>query len=100
MFKKVLLCAVVPLALMATRAFGEDDLLKDVASLKASSISDASISIEDASGALDVDALASNAGTEKSKDAIEACFRNFGYGYGCGYGYNCWNCYQPCYNYC
>lgn len=97
MFKKILF-AVVPLALLATTAMASDDVLDQVADLKVASISDAQISIDDPAAALDVDALGEQAGTEKSDEAIEACFRRFGYGYGgyCGYNYS-W--YSPCYSY-
>lgn len=97
MLKKILF-AVVPMIFMASAVFAEDDVLKDVANLKASAIKDAEISIDDPTANLDVDGLAEKAGTEKT-DAIEACFRRFGYGGYGGYGgyYN--YCYQPCYTY-
>lgn len=95
MFKNFLL-SVAALALMVTGVFAEDDLLKDVASLNASSITDAQIAIEDGTGSgLDVDGLAQQAGGEKSDQAIEACFRRFGY----GGGYCHYNFYNPCYTY-
>ena len=89
--------------MIAGHAFAGDDVLSDVSNLKASAISDASISIESGIGALDVDALAKDAGKEKSTDAIEACFHSYGYGYGgygCGYGSYYNSCYSSCYNYC
>lgn len=102
MLKKFLL-AIVPMALMVATVFAEDDVLKDVANLKASSITDAQVSIEDPTANLDIDGLAANAGTEKKTDAIEACFRRFGYGggYGCYNNYySCYsNYYNPCYTY-
>ncbi|MCA9222479.1 MAG: hypothetical protein KDA71_19265 [Planctomycetales bacterium] len=98
---KKLVFAVVPMLLIATSVMAEDDLFGQVAKLDASSIQDAQIAIEDASlDGLDVDALASNAG-ENSDQAIEACFRRFGYRH-CGWGYNygySYNCYSPCYTY-
>lgn len=97
MFKKFLF-AVVPMLFVATSAFAGDDVLSDVAGLKASAITDAAISIDTGLAALDVDALASNAGKEKSTDAIEACFRSYGYN-SCGYNYYN-SCYNSCYNYC
>lgn len=103
MLKKLLL-SVVPMFLFATLVMAEDDLLSDVAGLKASAIQDASIAIEDGSlDGLDVDGLAADASGGKSDQAIEACFRRFGYGggyhHGCyNYGYS-YNCYQPCYTY-
>ena len=97
MFKHLLL-VVVALTLMASRACADDDLIKEVASLKVSSITDASISIDEGGiQGLDVDALARDAGGKKSEDAIEACFRRCGYG-GYGGGYSCYN--YGCYNYC
>jgi hypothetical protein len=89
------------LSLFAVRVHAADDLL----SLDASSINDASISIEENSLDIDVEGLAKDASGEKSDKAIEACFRRFGYG--CGYNYGCYNhcygygyhygCYNPCY---
>lgn len=103
MLKKVLF-AVVPVLLVASSAIA-DDFLGEVASLKADSIQDAAIAIENVNlDGLDVDALADNAGGKSSDEAIEACFRRFGWG---GYGgYGCYNynysynyCYRPCYTY-
>jgi len=100
MFKKILF-SMVAVALMATGVLADD--FSDVAGLKAGSISDAAISIDDGSNLnLDIDGLASAATGEKSDKAIEACFRSFGYG-NCGYNYGCYNygynCYSPCYTY-
>ena len=113
---KTVLFAVVAMTMLTFTAGvkAEDDLLSDVANLKASSISDADNTIQDdALAGVDVEGLASKAGSEKSGEAIEACFRRFGwgggcynnysYGYGCynyGYNYGCYNyCYSPCYSY-
>lgn len=99
MLKKLILAAI-PVLLAVGNAFAGDDVLSDVAGLKASAITDAAISIDTGLAALDVDALASNAGKEKSTDAIEACFRSYGYN-NCGYNYNYYNsCYNSCYNNC
>ncbi len=103
---KTLLFAVVPVLMISSATFAADDFLSEVADLDVSSIVDADNMIEDASLAgLDIDELASNAST-KSEDAIEACFRSFGYGggcgyrnYGCNYGYSNYGCYNSCYNY-
>ncbi len=100
MFKSMML-AMVPMLLMATISVADDDLLSEVGKLKAESISDAEIAIEsDLLGDLDLDGLAQKAGGEKTDEAIEACFRRFGYRsscwYGHGYGYGC---YRPCYTY-
>lgn len=100
MFKKILLLAVAPLALLATSAMASDDVLDEVAKLDVASISDAQISIDDPAAALDIDNLSAQAGGEKSDQAIEACFRRFGYGgYGGHCGYNWYGCYSPCYSY-
>jgi hypothetical protein len=100
MFKKILL-ALAPLALLATSAMASDDVLDQVADLNVASISDAQISIDDPAAGLDIDGLSEQAGTEKSEEAIEACFRRFGYGGGYGgyCNYNWYGCYSPCYSY-
>ena len=99
MFKKILLLAVAPLALLATSAMASDDVLDQVAGLNAASITDAQVSIDDGLANIDVDGLSEQAGSEKGEQGIEACFRRFGYGgYGggyCGYGYGYNYCYQP-----
>jgi hypothetical protein len=109
MFKNLLL-ALAPLALLVTSAVASDDVLDDVAGLNVASISDAQISIDDGTAGIDIDGLSEKVG-EKSEQAVEACFRRFGYGggYGGGYcGYNSYNygcygsynyCYSPCYSY-
>lgn len=90
MLKRVLF-AMVPMALMATSVFADDDLMN----LSRDKISDAKIEIELAGmGDLDVDELGAEAGSESNDEAIEACFRRFRYGYGCGY--RNWH-YRPCY---
>jgi len=102
MFKKIIF-AVVPMMLLATVTIAEDNLLSG---LDVSSIQDADISIEEANVDLDFDALSGEAGDEEGEEAIEACFRRFGYrsfgyrsygfrGYGYGRGYSC---YRPCYS--
>ena len=97
MLKKVLF-AVVPMLLLAGNVFA-GDFLTELSGAKADSISDAAIAIEDVGlDGIDVDRLAANAG-EKSDEAVEACFRRFGYNHcNYGYGYN-YNCYRPCYSY-
>jgi hypothetical protein len=94
MLKRVLF-AMVPMALMATSVFADDDLM----SLSKDKISDAKIEIELAGmGDVDVDELGAEAGSESGDEAIEACFRRFRYGYRYGYGcgYRNWH-YRPCY---
>ena len=99
---KTLMLTITSLALLSTVTMADDDLLAELSTFDVAAIADADISIEDDMLAdLDVDQLSADAGTED--DAIEACFRRFGYrSYG-GYGYNygCYNycrpCYRPCY---
>lgn len=97
MFRK-LMFAMVPMALAVSFASADDNL----PDLNLADINDAAIEIDTASlGNLDVDGLAADAGTESSEDAVEACFRRFGYrhcGYGYGYGYG-YSCYRPYYSY-
>ena len=94
MLKKLML-AIVPLTMLAGSVKADDLLDIDVAS-----ITDADVSIVDADLDIDVDQLSADAGTEESDDAVEACFRRFGYRYG-GWGHGCYRtCYNHCYNYC
>ena len=95
MLKKMVF-AMVPVMLLATVAMAEDDLLSD---LDVNSIQDAEISIDEAAFDIDVDKLAENADGD---EAIEACFRRFGYsGFGHRYWGGCYNyCYRPCFNVC
>ena len=90
---KKLLFAIAPLALMVATVSADDNEL----SFDLTSISDASIEIEDVGlDNLDVDQLGAQAEGEGNEAAIEACFRRFGYRYG-GCGYTRW--YRPCYSY-
>ena len=99
MLKNVML-ALVPLTMLASSVKADDDLSIDVAS-----IADADVSIVEADLDIDVDQLTADAGTEDGDDAIEACFRRFGYrhrGYRghCGYrSYGCYNYCRPLYSY-
>ena len=95
MLKKFAL-ALMPLALLATSSVkADDDLSVDVGS-----ITDAAVEIETADLDIDVDALSADAG-EDTEDAIEACFRRFGYRYRGWGGYRHWGgCYNRCYNFC
>jgi hypothetical protein len=94
------LSLVVALVLLAG-SVKADDLLN---SADLNGISDANNVVVEASIDIDVDAIANK--TDKSEQAIEACFRGWGGGYGgCynyGYNYGCYNyCYTPVYyNYC
>ena len=104
MLKKMILAAV-PMMLLATIAVAEDNFLAD---LDVASIQDADIAIEEAGFDVDFDSLSENAGGDD--EAIEACFRSFGYhgwghryyggcyNYGYNYGYN--YCYRPVYYSC
>jgi hypothetical protein len=98
MFRKIMF-AMVPMALVVSFVSADDSLLN----LNLAEINDAAIEIDTASlDDLDVDGLAADAGSEDSEDAIEACFRRFGYrhrGYGYGYGYGYGGCYRPYYSY-
>lgn len=99
MLKRIFL-ALVPLTMLASTVKADDDLFID-----ASSITDASVEIVELDLDIDVDALEAQAG-EENENAIEACFRRFGYNNrGWGGGYNNWgggygHCYNTCHNYC
>ena len=98
MFKNVTL-VLVSMFVLASTAMADDDLLSELASSKGANINDATVEIEDISMDLDVDELAKNADGEEA-DAIEACFRRFGYrSWGWGYGYRCFRPYYSCYTY-
>ncbi len=98
MFKNALF-AVAALVVLVSSVRAEDGLLEG---LDTSAIQDAQVEIQqpDLDG-LDVDQLGAEAGSEESEDAIEACFRRFGYGgYGYGYGFRrYYSCYRPFYSY-
>jgi len=97
MLKRIVL-ALVPMAMLSTVAKADDDLTIDV-----STIADAEVEIVEADLDIDVDALAADAGEDAEGDAVEACFRRFGYrhrGWG-GYRWGGWGgCYNTCYSYC
>ncbi|TWT87660.1 hypothetical protein Mal64_32020 [Pseudobythopirellula maris] len=108
MFKTMTL-AVAALLFVGTVAKASDDLLDQMASVNLDEISDASADIEEFGlDGLDVDQLAGDAGAavDDDSDAIEACFRRFGYrrhrgGYGYGFHRSCYRTYSHCYtNYC
>ena len=107
MFKK-LMFAVVPVLMLAGITVADDAAL----TIDAATIADADVNIVDDALDIDVDQLASDAGSEKKTDAIEACFRSCGYsnhGWGGGYNscygsyygscYSNYGCYQPYYSY-
>lgn len=93
---KNLMFALVPLTLLASAARAGDDLTIDAAT-----ITDAGATIVEADLDIDVDQLSASAGAENdSEDAVEACFRRFGYRCG-GWGYRGFrSCYNRCYSYC
>ena len=109
MVKKFFL--VVALVLMAGSVKADDA----ITSSDLKGISDVDNAVVEANVNIDVDAIANK--TDKSEQAVEACFRGwggcyggygygYGYGYGCGYNYGCYNYYPyysysyfPCYSY-
>ncbi|MCI0359804.1 MAG: hypothetical protein L0211_15110 [Planctomycetaceae bacterium] len=93
MFKKLSLM-VVALVLMAGSVMAGDAIT--AADLDVASISDADNTVVEANLDVDVDALTGKT-SDKGEQAVEACFRRFGWG-GCYGGYN--YCYSPCYSYC
>lgn len=96
MLKRIFL-ALVPLAMISNCVKADDDLTIDV-----STIADAEVEIVEADLDIDMDALSADAGEDAGEDAVEACFRRFGYRYrGWGGGYRGWGgCYNTCYSYC
>jgi hypothetical protein len=106
---KRFLFAVVPTLLVASSVRGDDDLLSAVATLQgdqspvAAEVADADT---DLLGQADVDSLLDEDETD-GDEAVAACFRRYGGGYGsyggfrssyCNYGYS-YSCY-PSYSYC
>lgn len=85
---KHMILALVPALMFAATVKAEGDFLNELSTLDVSSINDAAVEIEDADFDVDMDQLVADAG-ENGEDAIESCFRRFGYRYrrGCGYGY-------------
>jgi hypothetical protein len=99
MFKKMIL-ALVPVVMLASNVLADDDLLSELANTKGGNIADASIEVDEFQFDVDVDALADNAGEETGEDAVEACFRRFGYrSWGYRHGYNCFRPVYNCYTY-
>ena len=104
MLKRILF-AVAPIVMICGTVSADDDLLKSLASMNNDSIvavdADDSANDEDPFGQADVDALLGE--DDKDEDAVAACFRRIGYGYGYsryyrGYSYN--RCYRPYYYSC
>ena len=118
MLKKFLL-AVAPMMLVASSVMADDSLLLRVASMNLDGAQIAQADVEDADelGQADVDALLGD-DDESGEEAIAACFRRIGYGYGYrgyrsyrhygyrssysryNYGYRSFgHCYTPHYSY-
>jgi hypothetical protein len=112
MLKRILF-AVAPIVMIFGTVSADDDLLKSLATMDTDSIvavdsADPAAEVQDDFGQNDVDALLGD--DDKDEDAVAACFRRIGYGYGYrggyrgysygsyGYGYN-YNCYRPSYSY-
>ena len=95
MLKKITFVLVSMITLASTAA-ASDDLFNELANNKGANIADASVELEDIEFDIDVDALAENAEGEDETDAVEACFRRFGYrSWGRSYGYRC---FRPVYH--
>ena len=99
--------AVAPLMLIAGTVVADDDLLSAVAKLDADKPAATETKEMDDLGQADVDALLGE-GEEEGDEAIAACFRRIGYGYGFrsygyrsyGYGHCGYRFYRPlCYSY-
>ncbi len=82
MLKRILF-AVAPLMLVACSVMADDSLLSKVASmdLNDTKIASAEVADVDDLGQTDVDALLGD-DEESGEEAIAACFRRFGWGYG------------------
>lgn len=108
---KQILFAVAPIVMVFGTVSADDDLLKSLAAMDTNAVvavdSAADTALEDDFGQSDVDALLGD--DDKDEDAVAACFRRIGYGYGhryghsrgyrsYGYGYS-YNYYRPTYNY-
>ena len=86
MLKKMIL-TVLPMTLLAVSAKADDGL-----SIDASTIQDADVNIVETEPDIDVDALSDQVeSADNQEDALEACFRRFGYRR-CGWGFN--HCYR------
>ncbi|MEM9588595.1 MAG: hypothetical protein AAGA03_15040 [Planctomycetota bacterium] len=101
MMLKRILFAAAPLMLIAGSVTADDNLLASIAMLDANT-ADATMESEagdDLMGAADVDALLSDGEETSDEEAIAACFRRIGFGYGYGgyrgyrgyRGFNSWH---------
>lgn len=108
MLKKFLF-AVAPMMLFASSVMADDSLLAKVAKMDLDTAQQATVEFEaddDNLGQADVDALLGE-DDASGEDAIAACFRRIGWGYGfrrhCGYrsfySYRCYRPYYSCYSY-
>ncbi|WP_182868059.1 hypothetical protein [Stieleria mannarensis] len=108
MLKRILF-AVAPLVMIFGTVSADDDLLQSLATLDSNLIVASDAPAEgvtedlDAFGQADVDALLGE--DDKDEDAVAACFRRVGYGYGYspsyrsyGYSYG-YSYYRPTYRY-
>jgi len=83
--------ALIPVALLAVNVNAGDDL-----NIDAASITDADVAIVDDMLDIDVDDLTGDM-DEQQEDAIEACFRRYGYSYR-SWGHS--HYFRSCYSYC
>lgn len=105
MLKRILL-AIAPVALIVGSVSADDDLLNSLAKLEGDQLvavaadQDAADS-DDGLGQSDVDALLGD--DDRDEDAVAACFRRIGYGYGYGRSYRgysySYSYYRPAYSY-
>ena len=78
MLKKIL-TATLPLPLLLLTAVSANDTELDI---DVASITDADVEVVETDFTADVDQLTADAGNEPATDAVEACFRRFGYRHG------------------
>ena len=107
MLKRILF-AVAPVVMIFGTVSADDDLLNQLAAMDTDAVTavasaDTALEDEDHFGQADVDALLGD--DDKDEDAVAACFRRIGYGYGrsyrsFGYGYSYgYSYYRPYYSY-
>lgn len=96
MFKKFALAAFSAL-MFASNLPAADDLASIIANIDGAKDKAADVAVEDTLGQSDVDALLGDKKSDE-KDAVAACYRRFGGGYGHSYGsyggYGCYNNYS------
>lgn len=96
MLKRILF-AVIPMVLAVGTVSADDSLLSKLA-LMGDTAMDVTADVDDAElGKSDVDALLGD-DAESGDDAVAACFRRIGYGYGQSYGHS-YRHYNYSYNY-